>query len=217
MKNIFRLLVSLITLITIFSCETDEVFQEEKNVLQNSEFQRLYEDILAIDDLTEQKIILSTFDSETQSALWQIKLNNFIKNNDLSDTQLEVINELKVIMNSDNFTKIKKDNKLRQRVKNLNAKVINSFNKNVGWYLLNKFENINQTLAKIDKKSNNTSNVESRSTRACNCEQNDSCARITGISIIGLSWEYGTCGGDCYVPRYFFGLIESDDTGRCSY
>lgn len=182
-------------------------------------FQRLYDEILTVDDLNEQKIVLSTFDSETQSALWQIKLDNFVENNDLNETQLEVIDELKSVMTPDNFTKIKNNNNtsLKQSMEILRRKVINSFDENVGWYLLTKFENINQTLAKIEKIYNTTNAARKSALRACSCEPNDSCARLTGATIWGLSWEYGDCGGDCYVERYWFGLYESDNTGRCSY
>ena len=220
MKNIFRVLILFATITMIFSCETDKFIEVENDISKNAEFQRLYDEILAVDDLNEQKIILSTFDSETQSSLWQIKLDNFVANNDLNRTQLEVINELKNIMISDNFTKIKnKDNlNLKQRSVRLKQKVINSFDENIGWYLLNKFENINQTLAKIEKTPKEATNVARIiSLRACECEPNDSCARLTGISIWGLSWEYGDCGGECYTQTYFFGLYESDDIGRCAY
>ena len=228
MKKIFKIAILFSITVISFSCE-EEIYENNNDISQTTnentiskEHQELYNNIISINNLSEQRIILSSFKSKTQSVLWQIKLDNFIENNpNLTNKQLNLIIDLKKIMTPDNFDKAKnKDLDLEKKIEYLKFKITEAFQDNVGWYLLNKFENINQTLKKLDEKKQINSNSrveEDTNIRACNCGPHDSCARITGLSLSGISWEYGNCGGICYSQTFLFGLWESDNTGRCFY
>ncbi len=221
-----NILIIVITTI-IFSCSKDEINFEGTETLNeyslknnHSEYQGLYDKILSIDDLTEQKIVVSTFNSGTQAILWKMKLNNFVINNKLDEKQLDFIQRLNTLLTPENISDItKRENKdLIIIFDNYKHEAIELFEEHIGWYLLNKFENINQTLNKIDSSSNNSLNNASTKNiiKPCNCQEMDECWRITGVSIWGIQWEYGSCDSeDCYVQDYW--VWQSDNTGRCHY
>jgi hypothetical protein len=228
MKKQIIKLMSASLFVFIFSCNNENLEQfddallnqMENKISSTDEYQRLYEKILLIDDLNEQKITLSSFSFDTQSILWQLKLNNFIKHNNLTNKQLKIINELKNLLTPDNLRGIRNKNNttLTQKTKMLKTKIINSFEKNIGWYLINKFENINQTLAKIDLNTVKQTDPNNNTIGDCNCTKNSDCIRLTGISMYGLSWEYGTCQPQtCYSSDGWFGLFENDNNRVCEY
>lgn len=202
------------------SCSEDKLeYNEFNNKIPKAVVEKLSNDVLQLDNLNEQNLVVSTFEPETQSALWQLKLDDFVLNNDLNYQQLVFINKLKESISVNNLKDIKSP-RVRALAKSLAVEAKEYFGEDLGWYLINRFENPNQTLKKLE--NNNLSidykngDEEISNLRACNCERGD-CVRLAGVSIWGISWEYGTCEGKCYVERYFFGLWESDNTGRCSY
>lgn len=138
----------------------------------------------------------------------------------MSTHQIEVINKLKQNITVDNLEK-RTTKKVQAIADALMLEVKQNFGNDLGYYLLSKFENSNQTIEKISQLDPEELSLKNQTVRACDCEADNECTRLTGVSIgpggLGLNWEYGKCGGTCYVETYFFGLWESSNTGRCSF
>ena len=106
----------------------------------------------------------------------------------------------------------------------LMSKSMQLFGENLGYYLLTKFENTNQTLDKLDI-NNDKVNISimgpEQAISACDCTKDSNCRRLTGVSIWGFSWENGRCSEDsCYretVHVFGYTLWESSDNGKCEY
>lgn len=221
------LILSTCCILLFNNCSNDE---PEKNKLNDNnsfivnsklsldEIKDVYNNIIKIDDTDEQVLAASTLSPEEKLALWEYKLQNFKSNNNLNQAQNDFVNELLSVLTEKHFVagSAERTEFLNNLSSNYMSRARDLFGQNEGWYLLTKVENINH---RIDRFNNNNGsiNVESGGIRACNCEPNDTCARINSVSVWGIGWEYGRCGGGCYVREYFWGLWESDDTGRCNY
>lgn len=231
MKNfIYKrgILMFCLTLLFSFnSCSNDGTSNDElgnsntTNVTARQsaeEIVQTYNSIIEINDTGEQRLVASALSSEDKFSLWQYKLDNFKNNNNLSVAQINFINDLKrdltelvFVENSDarkEFILNKKNEYMT------NAKLL--FGENEGRYLLTKVENINHRIEKITADNNRV--VSGGPIRKCDCESNSECWRLTGVSVWGLSWEYGNCSNNtCTVEVYLFGLWESSNIGRCTY
>lgn len=219
------LLMCLSFLIYLNSCSNEEVDNdklETNNIealesrLSLDEMDKLYNSIIQIQDLDEQRLVASALISEDKYSLWQCKLNNFISKNNLNVTQIQFINDLKADLKEEIFV----ENSIARKSFILNKKEFymtkakSLFGDKEGWYLLTKVENINHSLSKISAGGGGPGGGP---ISACNCEDDGECVRLTGVSWVGLSWEYGTCANStCYVESYF-GIWESDNDGKCSY
>lgn len=230
----------LITTLLFLSCSNDQEFSslETNNKIENfkvkartNEIILLYEKIISEDDLVTQKAIVSSFDFETQASLFLLKFDDFKKNNNLNDEQTKFIDYIIEISTPNNLESVsKKTIEIIDLYNFLSSESIRLFGENEGWYLINRFENINQSIEKL-KKNNNSSislnNSLARSLSAgtdCNCTSDSNCKRLTGFSIgpggLGLQWENGTCNnGGCDIKRYdfYFFIVESTDKGLCKY
>lgn len=223
MKKIFLLLV-----MTTFalSCETDSTQDDLTNhnlksdIVKRtvSEYKQLYDSIVAL-DVDDQMLVFSTLKPDERHLIWNIKLDNFISDNNLNDEQKLFVQELRESLKVEYFTD--EDNQAKTDfINNKRDYFINKskalFGDNEGRYFLTKIENINHAINKLPNRDEGSKGP----LRACNCESSSECYRVTGVSWVGISWEYGNCGnGGCYVPVYNFLVFscESDNTGRCAY
>lgn len=219
MKNLSIFTFILFSTLILSSCENELSHYSTKS---KNDFSELYNNILDIDNLNQQLYVANSLSATEKYNLWQLKLNNFLFENDLNNDQIDFIKKLKDIIKPDLF--IDKNNReaFNENFKNrLLDESKQLFGNELGTYLLRKFENSNQTLAKLDKKSKSISKTGFAPVSACDCSGDSECTRLTGISIFGLSWEYGECGGDdCYrESTHFLGftLWESSDNGMCEY
>lgn len=225
MKKIFFYFFSICLTIFFNSCD-NEINEQESGLKSNSvsarmcqnEIAALYQTIIAKVDVDDQILAASTLSSEDKYSLWIHKLDEFSGKNSLSSEQNLFIENLKSELNEDLFLENSdaRNRFIDERSSILMESAKDLFGDNEGWYLLTKVENINH---RIDRFNNGftINNEEGGVLRACNCAGDSGCRRITGVSIVGFSWEYGTCGGSCYAREYFWGLWESDDDGRCRY
>lgn len=225
MKRISTLLLASLLLTAIISCEKDNLETSENKTKNSIEiFNRtsqenldFYDSIVAL-DTEDQKLVFATLSPKERNEIWHIKLKNFKDKNLLNNDQITFIDELSSELNENLFTNkdIQNSEKLdfiKNRKDYFFNKAKNLFGENEGWYLLTKIENINHAISKLDKLPSGGGGP----IRSCECEKSRECTRLTGISLDGLSWEYGNCSnGGCYVQVYF-GIWESDNTGRCSY
>ncbi len=230
MRNLFKLTLAL-ALFFVLSCEKEELTNDTNISLNannpsitnktNQNDIEIYKSIISLNDLEEQRLAFATLNPSQRFSVWMLKLDNFKKNNSLNKVQSNFINELQSELKVSLFTDNNDNNNEKINFKATRKeyflnKAISLFGVNEGRYLLTKVENINQT---IDKLNNGiiANKFAGPGLRSCNCEGNSECVRLTGISIWGISWEYGTCpSGGCYVQVYL-GIWESDNTGRCSY
>jgi hypothetical protein len=205
----------------LVSCENDTQLDSIENQKSLNDFTILYNDILSVSDLNEQLIIANSLSSVEKYNLWQLKLDNFLNSNDLDGNQIRFVNKLKNIISMDLFENEDTREHFNLKLKNdLHLESKSLFGEELGSYLLKKFENANQTLDRLqiksDAKSFNPEPIEH-----CDCTKDGDCVRITGISITGLSWEYGTCQFDTCVRNnlhiFGFEIWESDDNGECKY
>jgi len=231
-KNVLILSLILISLFFNQSCVKqdnldDSSFQIGMKSSIENDYQNLYYKIIKV-DIDHQKQVVNSFDYKTQSILFKLKLDNYASNNKLNNKQKQALKKWKSFLTPDNLKKVreKKDKVLSNKIRILKTEILNSFEKNVGWYLINKFENTNQTLAKIKlKKSNSELNTGEPNTngtkniiRDCDCTKDSNCIRVTGISIWGISWEHGRCTQKtCYSGSGFLGLFENQNNGLCVY
>lgn len=213
---------------------TNEIYYKNTNLKENisniinrinQKDINIYQNIISLNDLEEQRLAFATLNPSQRYNVWMLKLENFKNNNSLSQEQNTFIYELQSELKVELFTDIKENNsekinfKVKRKEYYLN-KAIALFGINEGKYLLTKIENINQTIDKLKSGLilNSLSGKKAPDPiRSCDCEKSSECVRLTGVSWIGLSWEYGTCpSGGCYVQVYL-GIWESDNRGRCSY
>jgi hypothetical protein len=226
----------IVSFFTFLSCsDNDTQFEETQNLKEkqnefsyrltfSEQINNIYNNIIGEKNLTNQLIIANSLSPEEKYAIWQLKLQNFKDFNSLNNNQNEFINKLQTLITEDLFTneasRISFNN---SQIQTLYNESITLFGNDLGHYLLTNVENSNQTLDKIYGNSNYPpSNVSVNQTiEACNCSANSHCTRLTGVSWIGLSWEYGTCnGGSCYrrsIAILSFEIWESSDNKRCTY
>ena len=239
MKRLFYNTVAVLAFSFIgfssISCSSDDLNSNEVvehnnlRILTQNELIELYDEIIREEDLNLQKQVVSTFDFETQAALFQMKFNNFLSANQLSGQQIAFVNYLKSLSTAEIFEEARINPESFVELSNdvqLNA--VTLFGGNEGWYLINRFENINQTIDKIAQNNNvNNSTLRrflSDNKPYCECQTWAGCKRLTGINAgsggIGLIWEYGNCNnGGCDRAQWNWGIftILSNDTGLCSY
>jgi len=232
MRKLFKKIVLSFIVFGFISCSNDDsnipkqsnFFNSSSNSnvqrMSSAEIEDTFNKIVSLNDTNEQILAASTLSPEDKLSLWIYKLENFKENNSLTSEQINFINSLISELNQNLF-----DEKSNLRIEFLqnrsdeimqNAK--NLFGEKEGWYLLTKVENINHRIARINALNEIEKEGDmSKALRSCTCESSSECVRVTGISVWWVSWEYGTCGGNCYTRTYFFGLWESDNTGRCKY
>ncbi|MGV9003022.1 bacteriocin fulvocin C-related protein [Flavobacterium sp.] len=231
MKNLFFKTRFLFLSFLILSCSKDNPNDQQTvdvnydhNIhqrLSNVGIEEIFNKIVELDDTNEQILAASTLAAEDKLSLWQYKLNNFKSKNDLHEIQITYIDELLSKLKVEYF--IEGSNERKEFLENMSKiymlKAKSLFGENEGWYLLTKVENINNRIDKLNLNSEIPVDENlARGIKTCTCVSDSECVRLTGASVWGLSWEYGTCGGSaCYVQTYFFGLWESDNNGRCIY
>ncbi len=217
-----RKLLILISLISLSSCsnENDEAANSNsKNYLTKKSMSN-YENIVRLDKTSSQKLATYSLSPTEINEIWQLKLDNFLENNELNSAQQNFILKLKSEINSNLFVKnnpyrnlflLNKKDKYMEEAKSL-------FGENEGWYLLTKIENINQRFEKNKLKKNSQSDkVAGDPIKSCDCDNTPDCKRLTGIGVWSISWEYGVCKNkSCYVSS-FLGIWESDNDGLCVY
>lgn len=159
-----------------------------------------------------------SYSTSVQAQLWQHKLANFENNNTLTEQQAVFIDTLQVLMTASNMDNIRSETPnpgLVAGAARLQTEAVNLFGQKEGWYLLNRFENINQTLTKSNFP---VSSISTDSITDCDCNSDSDCWRITGIAIWGVTWERGECtSATCYQESWFWGLWESSDNMICSF
>lgn len=210
-------------LVLLFSCENPEIEMSESssttntstiNTISSSNSISLYDEIVKLEDVNEQILVASALSPQEMYELWLVKIDNYKANNRTTNLQLEFFDQLKSILEPNVFIENSAERNNIDK-ENLYTKAVLAFGEDEADYFLNNVENINHRIAYFasGKVLSNPKIIE-----ACNCNKNGNCKRITGISVVGISWEYGECMlGDCYRETYFFRLIESSNTGRCKY
>lgn len=218
MKKLFI----LISLISLSSCSNDNdgtAKSNSKNYLTKKSISN-YENIINLDKTSSQKLATYSLNPTEINEIWQLKLDNFLENNELNSVQQNFILKLKSEINSNLFVKnnayrnsflLNKKDKYMEEAKSL-------FGENEGWYLLTKIENINQRFEKNKLIKNSQSDkVGDDPIKSCDCDNTRDCKRLTGIGIWSISWEYGECKNkSCYISS-FLGIWESDNDGLCEY
>ena len=222
MKTKFLFIGMLFLAVTFYSCEdesTNDIIFNEKSF---TDYNSLYNDIIAIESLDEQLIVADGLSSIEKYTMWQLKLENFMSINQLNYDQTQFVNRLISEISLDlfeneaerrSFNENKKDN-LMDESKQL-------FGNELGHYLLTKFENSNQTIDKLGTNKSSTVVKNFHAISNCDCSKDGHCYRLTGIGIDGIAWEYGVCSDDdCYresVHVFGYKLWESSDNGKCQY
>jgi hypothetical protein len=211
--------IFFVVLTVLLSCESDQqITNSEANVSFSNERlagEDIYYDIIENEDVFLQKQIASSYSAEEILRIWQIKLNVFKRENLLNSDQILLIDELLSELTSAHFTEgAVRDDFYNGRNDYYLSSAIDLFGENEGWYLLTHVENINHRVAHFQRLGFTLVDT----IEPCNCSKDSHCRRINGVSLGGISWETGRCGGvTCYRPVYLFGLIESDNNARCSY
>lgn len=222
------LMICLTLLYSFYSCSNDETSNDElgnsntTNITARQsaeEIAKTYTSIIEINDLSDQTLIASALSSEDKFSLWQYKLDNFKNNNNLNIEQINFINHLKIDLNENVFVEnsvAKNEFILNKKDTYMtNAKLL--FGEKEGEYLLTKVENINHRIERIVTGNNRLDSGIGGPIKNCNCENDSECWRWTGVSVWGLSWEYGTCSNvTCYQEVYLF-VWHSNNDGRCTY
>lgn len=224
MKKIKFMLITLLAL--TFSCESvesNEIDSKEEVVDTNkimstsssSNITDLYNQIVGIDDTNEQILVASALTSQQMYEMWLVKINNYRANNSLTTDQMFFLSDLENTLTPNLFVSGSSE-RTNFDFDGLMAEAQGLFGDNEGWYFLSKVENINHRIA-----TGVTTGVgfqDSNPIESCDCNKNSNCVRLVGISIDGLSWEYGKCNsGGCYRSEYLWGLYKSSNTGLCTY
>ena len=242
MKRLFYSTVAVLAFLLVgfssISCSSDDlnsnetVEQNNLRILTQNELIELYDEIIREEDLNLQKQVISTFDFETQAALFQMKFNNFLSANQLNVEQIAFVNYLVSLSTAEIFEEARISPESFVELSNdIQLNAVTLFGENEGWYLVNRFENINQTIDKIALNHNVSNSTLRRflsdNTPYCECQTWAGCKRLTGVGIticggagIQLNWEYGKCNnGGCTRAQWNLGVftILSNDTGLCSY
>jgi hypothetical protein len=217
-----KLSILIILTCFLYSCSDDSDIKNSTNSLNftiKNNTCSVYDSIASLDDTDDQLLVASALSPNEKMNLWQCKLDHFKNTNTLSTNQLDFINKLELKLSNEEIfienSKTRADFISTEKTALMNeAQTL--FGQNEGWYLLTKVENITHRVAKLPY------TIEPMpgggTIKACGCQKDSDCVRLTGISIWGVSWQYGTCpAGGCYVQTYFFGIWESDNIGRCKY
>lgn len=176
-------------LLSVLSCDRNssnepmELSQVQKS--SNTTFARtanimsLYDEIVALDDTTEQLIVASALSPEEIYQLWLTKIDDYKENNEVNAEQLTFLTNLENSFSPEVF----QEGEIRDAF-DFNGKLLEAqdiFGENEGWYLLNRVENINHRVSRILE----TSEVQGNPIEACECNKNSNCRRITGVSWVG--------------------------------
>lgn len=208
------------------SCENVDSFENSENAFDSksvvtstfnstSNINDLYYQIVELEDTREQMLVASALTAAEMYEMWFVKIDDYKSNNDLNTDQLAFLTNLESILEPNLFIE---DSAERENFdfEDLMVEAKNVFGENEGEYFLSKVENINHRIAHFY--SGVIIADPNPTIEACDCNKNSNCTRLTGISIWGLSWEYGTCStSTCYRETYLFGLIESSNNKRCTY
>lgn len=205
------------------SCTNEVDDTQQSNAKLSSSAKLNYKTIIDLNNTKSQNLATYSLNPTEINEIWQLKLENFEKNNKLNSRQQDFISKLKSVINSELFTQNSDYRKyfLQNEKDKFMIEAKKLFGENEGWYLLTKIENINQRFEKNKLlKENENSRLPGGpggEIRACDCDNTPDCKRITGLGWISISWEYGTCSNStCYVET-FLGIWESDNDGRCVY
>lgn len=222
MKNYLFLsgfVLLLLLTFTLTSCENEDlslIVTENSTssfMSKTKSSSELYYEIIEITDLTEQILVVSALPPKQILELWKIKIEDFKSTSTLNNTQLQFL----VNLESDLKVELFIENSTYRNSFDFDGKMAiakNIFGLNEGQFLLTNVENIQhrsvrQPLELIDSGPNQT--IES-----CSCTKNSDCTRLTGISLDGFSWEYGSCeASTCY--RQSFLWWESKNNQTCKY
>lgn len=213
-----------VLLIVLFSCENQDIEKNDEDLLTNiptfntissTNGTSLYDEIVKLEDTNEQMLVASALSPQEIYELWIAKIDNYKVNNRTTNLQLEFFDHLESFLEPNVFIENSTERNNIDRG-NVYSKAILAFGEDEADYFLNNVENINHRIAYFSGSYN--SGIKNPIIQACNCNKDGNCKRITGVSVGGISWEYGECNhGGCYKETYLFGWIESSNTGRCQY
>lgn len=218
MKKI-KFLAACVSLLLIISCSTDNV-ESNTNFDIKSSSRSNFEQISDIDNILDQITVASALSPDDKRQLWQDKLDNYISNNKLNSSQADFLYQLKVELNDAGI--FEKDNEKRikfihDRTPEIQSKGAELLGVNESLYLFTRVENPNQRVDRLTG-GGGSGTINPGTISACDCEDYNGCVRIVSVSLTSISWEYGDCNdGGCFVDTYFFGFVESDNTGSCKY
>lgn len=219
----FKLIILSLFFFTM-SCKKSEIvpLKSSKKIIDNnsiessstSDIQNLYYNIIENENTYDQLLIASALTPDEMYQMWGAKIDDYKANNQLNVNQMIFLENIENELSPAVFVENSSEREAFDFDKKM-TEAQNIFGVNEGWYLLSKVENINHRISRLSLSLDEPSDEPIRS---CECSKNNDCIRLTGISVWGISWEYGVCNsGNCYVQTYLFGLFVSTNKGRCKY
>lgn len=188
------------------------------NSFKRSDINSLYESIVKIEDTKEQMLVASALTKEEMYGLWLAKIQDYKDNNAMNSNKQLFFQYLMSVLDPELFVE---NSEIRQGLDRdkLYFFAERAFGIDEADYFLNNVENINHRIAYFNSSYDTTLNPpKSNVVEACECNKDGNCKRITGVSYLGISWEYGSCINEtCYRKEYLFGFYKSSNTGRCQY
>ncbi len=222
--TIFGLLFLLFGATLFWACSNEDEGQlssasAKREMSDWSEYQDIYNSIISLENTDDQRVAFTGLTPDERLGVMKLKFINFKENNTLNVEQSAFIDEIYKLLTVELLTEDHPESIhfIEEKSENYMERSKSLFGEDEGWYLLAHVENINQRIDILKQQGGGTN--EGGAIYACNCAKNSECKRITGFSIgftdFGLQWEYGRCGGTCYVKSFW--IWESSNTGRCSY